>query len=338
MNINKIKIKSWTSLFTSIMKFLYLSGRVFPPNVKTLRIFTGLHIDNLLYFKPKYIKYHKVKINNSTNSTNSINSINSTSSNISEWIWNTNKILNYKSHTKYIFYIHGGAFCAGDSYNVRGFLYRLSERTNSVIFSINYRKAPEYKYPIPLLDCIDAYMYFLTQIKNLDENPIIIIMGDSAGGNLAVNLIAYLIKSNLHISSACILISPWVNLTDWNYSQSWKVNKDYDFVKSEMVKFFAFQYIDSLINKLEDVSLLYLSDDILTKFPPILIEYGDYEVLRDQIQEFSIKLEKLGIDITYNSRYEMIHNFPLFYFTKIPQAEDFFISVTNFINKISNKN
>jgi len=320
MRLNKIN--SWTPLFTSIMKILHIGCKLFNPNAKILRILTGFRVDKIISYKLSYIKYHKV------NSKILINS------NIGEWIWNTYNIINRKSHTHYIFYIHGGAFCAGNTYNVRGFLYQLAERTNYVIFSCNYRKAPEFKYPIPLTDCITGYEYMISKIKNLDSNPTIIIMGDSAGGNLSINLIAHLIKINQPIPSGCILISPWVNLVDNGNNTSWTTNTDYDFIKYDLAKFFANEYIDPNITNLQEVSPLYLENDILSKFPSTLIEYGDYETLRDQITQFAIKLEKIGIDIIYNSRYEMTHNYPLFYFTKIPQAEEFFISVKEFIKKI----
>ena len=321
MDINKIS--SWTPSFTSIMKILHLGNKLFIPNVKMLRILTSLRIDKIILLKPSNIKYHMV------------NSKILPNTNIGEWIWNTRNVLDHKSHSHYIFYIHGGAFCAGNVYNVRGFLYQLAERTNSVIFSSNYRKAPEFKYPIPITDCIDGYEYFVSKIKNLDTNPIIIIMGDSAGGNLSINLISHLIKKNKQIHpSGCILISPWVNLADDGNNPSWTLNSSYDFVKYDLANFFAHEYIDPSISKLQDVSPLYLKDNILSKFPPTLIEYGDYETLRDQITQFAIKLEKLGTDITYNSRYEMTHNYPLFYFTKIPQTEEFFISVKEFMKKM----
>ena len=328
MGINKTN--SWTPLFTSIMIFLQLGAKIFQLNAKTLRVFTGLRVDKIISSRPHHIKYYRLGAPTSNNKTNSNSSIN----NIGEWIWNTNKVSNRKSHTHYIFYIHGGAFCAGNTYNARGFLYQLAERTNSVIFSCNYRKAPEFKYPIPLTDCISGYKYMVSKIKNIDSNPTIIIMGDSAGGNLSINLIAHLIKTNQPIPSGCILISPWVNLADYGNNPSWTINADYDFVKYDLAKFFANEYINPSISNLQDVSPLYLKDDILSKFPPTLIEYGDYETLRDQITQFGIKLKKLGTNVIYNSRYEMTHNYPLFYFTKIPQSEEFFISVKEFIKKI----
>lgn len=319
------KISSWTPSFASIMKILHFGGQIFTPNTKTLRILTGLRIDKIILLKPSNIKCRKV------------NSKNLSNTNMGEWIWNTQNISNHKSHTHYIFYIHGGAFCVGNVYNSRGFLYQLAQKTNSVIFSCNYRKAPEFKYPIPITDCITGYEYFVSKIKNLDTNPTIIIMGDSAGGNLSINLISHLIKTNQPIPSGCILISPWVNLADTGNNSSWTINADYDFVKYDLADFFAHEYIGRpCISKLQVASPLYLEDNILSKFPPTLIEYGDYETLRDQITQFAIKLEKLVPNVIYNSRYEMTHNYPLFYFTKIPQAEEFFISVKEFIILIDN--
>lgn len=328
--MNNEKTKSWTPLFNSIMKLLNIGGKILQPNSTTLRLFTGLRIDKIFYFKNENIKCHIINLNSNKQSNKKLN--------IGEWIWNYKIISNHKKYTHYIFYIHGGAFCAGNTYNVRGFLYNLANISDYIIFSTNYRKSPEYKYPIPLKDCIKAYSYFLKQIKNLDSNTKIIIMGDSAGGNLSINLIAHLIKSNLSIPSGCILISPWVNLTDWDKSESWKSNANYDFVKSELAKFFAFEYIDKSINKLEDVSPFYLPDDILNKFPPMLINCGEYECLRDQIHEFSSKLENLNLNISYICANEMTHNYPLFYFTKIQQADDFFNIFIKFITKINQKN
>jgi hormone-sensitive lipase len=56
------------------------------------------------------------------------------------------------------------------------------------VFSIDYRKAPEFPYPIGLADCWQAYNWLLYESHkffNIKENKRIIIAGDSAGGNLA---------------------------------------------------------------------------------------------------------------------------------------------------------
>jgi acetyl esterase/lipase len=125
------------------------------------------------------------------------------------------------------------------------------------------------------------------------------------------------------------------DLTDYNTNPSWNINSKYDFITPELAKYFSYEYIDTTKNNLKDVSPLYLSDNILSKFPSILIEYGECEVLRDQIEQFCKKIENLGVNIIYNCRKDMIHDFPLFNFTGITQSNEFFNSFKIFIK---NKN
>jgi len=306
--------KSWTPSFTAIIKFLRLGGKIIPTNTNYFRLLSDIEIPT---WSPVLLSDVKCDIDD----IGDINEING------EWIYPKN-INNYKKHNKYILYIHGGAFCMSKSGTYRAFLYKIAKKTNSVIFSVNYRRSPEFKYPIPLDDCVKGYEYLLEIVKKPQK---IILAGDSAGGNLSIGLIAKLIGSNLDIPSKCILISPWTDLTDSGNNLSWELNKKYDFIRPELAKHFSEEYIDSSKYNLKDVSPLYLSDEILSKFPSMLIEYGECEVLHDQIEQFCKKIEKLGVNINYKCRKDMTHVFPIFYFTGISQSKDFFNSAEKFI-------
>lgn len=303
--------QSWTTSFALIINFLRFFGKIIPSNTNLFRIMADIEI-------PTWSPILMSDINCIKSDDNKIDG---------EWIY-PNAILNYKTHTKYILYIHGGAFCLHNVEIYREFLYKIAKETNTVIFSVNYRKAPEFKYPIPLNDCINAYLYLLKKIKIPEK---IILMGDSAGANLVIGLLTHLIENNLLIPSKCILISPWVDLTDWGINSSWDINKKFDFVRPELAKHFSLEYIDQTITNLHDISPLYFKNTILSKFPPILVEYGECEVLHDQIKQFCHKLKKLKINIKCNCRPDMVHVFPLFHFTKISQSDDFFISINNYI-------
>lgn len=303
---------SWTISFTSVIKILRLGGNIIPTNTGSFRAIADLEIPHWTPTLPSGIKCLK----------SDVEMING------EWIY-PESIANIKKHSKYILYIHGGAFCMCKAGTHRGLLFRLAKKTNSVIFSVDYKRSPEYKYPIPLEDCLISYMYLLEKIK--DPNKIV-IAGDSAGGNLVINLVAKLIKNDLPLPNKIILLSPWVDLTDYGRNKSWKKNSKYDFIREDLAKHFSIEYIDPSINTLKDVSPIFTSDDILKKFPPTLIEYGECEVLHDQIEQFCKKLFDLSVEIDYNCRPDMIHVFPLFHFTGISQSEDFFDTVKKFIN------
>ena len=302
---------SWTISFTSIVKILKLGGKIIPTNTDSFRAVTDLEVPHWFPTLPSGIKCIKSDIKMIDG----------------EWIYPEN-IKNIKKHSKYILYIHGGAFCMCKAGTHRDLLYRLAKKTNSIIFSVDYKRSPEYKYPIPLIDCFISYMFLLQKIQ--DPNKIV-IAGDSAGGNLVINLIAKLITNDLALPKKIILISPWVDLTDYGRNESWKKNSKYDFVRKDLAKHFSIEYIDPSINTLKDVSPIFISDDILKKFPPTLTEYGECEVLHDQIDQFCKRLFDLGVKINFNSRSDMIHVFPLFHFTGISQSEDFFDTVKKFM-------
>lgn len=308
---------SWNISFISTIKLIRIMIKSLKINTNNFREITDIDVPNLL---------------TSVNSNDEIICKKVLIENKFECIWIYNKnIKDYKNHNKYIFFIHGGAFCFSNTNTYKKFLYELSEKTSSVIFSVDYRRAPEYKYPIPLEDCIKAYKYFLNKIYNTDTN--ICIFGDSAGGNLTIYLISYLIQNNFTKPNVCILVSPWIDLTDKGKSSSWIENSKYDLVKHEFTNFFSYEYIDITKNNLEDVSPCFMNTEILSQFPPTLIEYGECEVLYDQIHHFYKKMKKHGVLVHHNCRKDMIHDFPLLHFTNILQINDFFNDVNKFIVK-----
>ncbi|KAH8741711.1 hypothetical protein FG386_001285 [Cryptosporidium ryanae] len=95
-----------------------------------------------------------------------------------------------------VIYIHGGGFVFGDFDSYKTILRRhaveLGKSQNpSVIFYIEYRKSPKWKYPIPLEDVILSVSWIFNNANKLGLNPNkLVILGDSAGGNLATSSIA----------------------------------------------------------------------------------------------------------------------------------------------------
>lgn len=90
------------------------------------------------------------------------------------------------------------------------------------IISVDYGKAPEYPFPAGLYDCFEAYMWTLycySQIYNADAHKIIVV-GDSAGGNLACALTNLLISLQLRVPDGLVLVYPALNLNYKNYTPS----------------------------------------------------------------------------------------------------------------------
>ena len=105
---------------------------------------------------------------------------------------------------KLLIYFHGGAFVAGPAQHHWDTIECLSKKTKHTIWVCNYPKAPESKIDEISINVDQIYQKALLYFKN--EN--IILMGDSAGGTLAIALTQRLIIDNVKLPSKIILISP----------------------------------------------------------------------------------------------------------------------------------
>ena len=108
-------------------------------------------------------------------------------------------------HKRAIIYLHGGAMCLSLWKFYLPFVYRLAKETDSTVFMPDYRLAPECPFPCGLEDCLEAFDS-LVGTDGYDES---VVVGDSAGGNLAVNLAR---QRSDNIRGLCLL-SPWLDLT-----------------------------------------------------------------------------------------------------------------------------
>jgi acetyl esterase len=90
------------------------------------------------------------------------------------------------TNLKTIVFYHGGGFVLRNIDSHDDLCRRIAKKTNALVISVGYRLAPEYKFPIPVYDCYDALEWSAANCQKWNGNPEeLIVMGDSAGGNLA---------------------------------------------------------------------------------------------------------------------------------------------------------
>jgi acetyl esterase len=80
-----------------------------------------------------------------------------------------------------LLFIHGGGWTMGETVLYDSLCRRLANLTGCAVVSIDYRLAPEHRFPEPLDDCLDALDWLA---RTTDGGPLVVV-GDSAGGNLA---------------------------------------------------------------------------------------------------------------------------------------------------------
>lgn len=104
-----------------------------------------------------------------------------------EWVWGPGVGLRRIADTQVIYYLHGSGYVICSPRTHRGLVSRLSRRTDHVAFSLDYRLAPEHRFPAAGDDTVRGYEWLLDQGYR-PEN--IVVAGDSAGGHLAMDLLA----------------------------------------------------------------------------------------------------------------------------------------------------
>lgn len=209
---------------------------------------------------------------------------------------------------KLILHIHGGGWisgvpCAGQ----RAFAEIVDEACVN-LYSVDYRLAPEHPYPAALEDCIAVYKRLLEKGYQSDN---IVLIGESAGGNLCLALGLYLRDNGLPLPGGMALISP-AGLV------------------REPLQGEAAMYVGDA-----DCNDPYISpqNGDFRGFPPVLLQFGGSEFLKRDGAELTYKLMRAGVDTLAHAWEFMPHVFVLMQ-DEIPEARPAKREITEFIKKI----
>ncbi len=107
-----------------------------------------------------------------------------------------------------IFYVHGGGFVSCSSTTHRPVTAELARLTQRVVFSADYRLAPEHRLPAAHADVSAAYQWARRQVP---DQPFVLV-GDSAGGNLVLSL-ALDVRGSAQAPTGVVAFSPWTDLS-----------------------------------------------------------------------------------------------------------------------------
>jgi acetyl esterase/lipase len=314
--------ESWNATFTSMVTTLRMVGQ--NPLLNTLSIPTLQLITDQVAI-PSWLPTLPPGVSSSASKHPS-----------GEWFYPTDMGLKIRKNAqpdsmrgRYILYLHGGAFCCCHTGTHRGLLHHLVHQTGASILSVNYRRPPEHPYPIPVDDCLSAYLFLLEKVGDPNQ---IFFAGDSAGGNLVINTLFRIAEHGLPKPAGAVLLSPWVDLTDNGKCSSWTEFADVDYLSPGLAGLFAESYAGGS----EDIqSLSPLYSDALHVLPPLMVEFGQCEVLHDQIWAFCDKARQSGVDIRYHARPDMVHVFPIYAFSGMPQCQDAFDEIVSFLEERS---
>ncbi len=191
---------------------------------------------------------------------------------------------------KTILYFHGGAYVAEATGEHWNFLTKLVNDTKSTIIMPDYPLTPKYTYK-DVLKMIEP-VYKETLIKVGAEN--LIVMGDSAGGGMALGLLEKLSQSNVEMPAKTILISPWLDTTMSNPKID-EVQKNDKDLNKEKLYLAGVSYSRELEKK--DEFFVNPINGKLSKLKNIIIYTGTYDILNPDCHLLKEKAEKEGVNI-----------------------------------------
>lgn len=209
---------------------------------------------------------------------------------------------------KVILYCHGGGYTCGELEYAGILGTKMTAHTGFPVLTFAYRLAPENRYPAALEDAVRVWEYLTgSGIKASD----IILAGDSAGGNLALELCLYLKKIKSSLPSALILFSPWTDMTASSATYKSEEANDPIISKTYVCNARKAYLGDGITDyKNPDYSPLYAE---LSGMPPTLIQVGKNEVLRRDSELLAVKLKKSGVRVklqVYSGGWHVFQQFP----------------------------
>lgn len=205
-----------------------------------------------------------------------------------------------------IVYYHGGGWVIAtiDTYNASA--QALAEQTDAIVVSVEYRKGPEHKFPTAHEDAFAAYKWVLQNAASFHGNANkIAVAGESAGGNLAVN-VAIMARDNgiqkpLHIVSVYPVADNNLNTPSYiKYANAKPLSKP-------LIQWFL-KYFLSDPSQSADPRLALVNAN-LSGLPPVTIINAEIDPLQSDGELLASKLQQAHVPVVRQLYYGVTHEF-----------------------------
>ncbi|HEU0022372.1 MAG TPA: alpha/beta hydrolase [Dehalococcoidia bacterium] len=204
-------------------------------------------------------------------------------------------------------WFHGGGWVVGDLDSADATARYLTAGSNCIVVSVNYRLAPETKFPGPAEDCYAATEWVTQNAASINADPHkLAVGGDSAGGNLATAVCLMSRDRGGPALSFQLLVYP---VTDCKFAtESYSSNAEgYQLSRDSMVWYWN-HYLQSDADASNPYASPLQAKD-LGGLPPAMVITAEFDPLRDEGEAYARRLEAAGVSTTCTRYDGMIHGF-----------------------------
>ena len=226
---------------------------------------------------------------------------------------------------RHVLYLHGGGYRLGAPSTYRHLTWRIASAAQAQVLVIDYRLAPENPFPAALEDAVSYYCWLLAEGADARQ---IVVIGDSAGGGLALALLLKLRDSSLPRPAAAVVLSPWTDLALTGASLTLNAKLD-AIVEAEDAPIFAADYLAGTDPRHPYASPLYGDP---TGLPPTLIQVGSEEVLRDDAVRMAEKMQRAHCQAELQIWPRMPHVWH-FLAPILPEAREAIAEISKFVQR-----
>jgi acetyl esterase len=204
-----------------------------------------------------------------------------------------------------VLFVHGGGYVMGDLDTHDDQARLLCKEVGAVVYSIDYRLAPEHPFPAGHLDAVAALRHVAGIADQLGGDASrIAVAGDSAGGNLSAGVALVARDEGLPLK-AQLLLYPSTDLDeDGDYPSRTDHAEGYLLTADDML-WFREQYLPDPLDP--RASVLFRTD--LVGVAPAIVATAEYDPLRDEGEAYAAALEKAGVPVVARRYGGLIHGF-----------------------------
>lgn len=190
-----------------------------------------------------------------------------------------------------VLYLHGGGYVFGSPRTHRNLVSRISHVSGLPVLAPDYRLPPVATLPAPVEDALAVYRALLDDGRAPER---IVVAGDSAGGNLALELLLHAFEAGLPSPAGLVLLSPWTDLTHSGASMT--RNADLDaFLLPIGLRRAARVALSGRDAADWRNSPLFAPDELVRRLPRTLFQVGSTEVLFDDATRMAQRLADCGV-------------------------------------------